>query len=33
MTMREFLIAAIILSIFAMLFEGIIVFRKHNYEI
>ncbi len=28
MTMREFLLAAIILSIFAMLFEGIIVFRK-----
>lgn len=28
MTMREFLLAAIILSIFAMLFEGFIVFRK-----
>ena len=28
MTMREFLLGAIILSIFAMLFEGFIVFRK-----
>ena len=28
MTMREFLLAAIILSIFAMLFEGVVVFRN-----